>query len=303
MVQSITVAFVASEETSYILDGHHRLRAFSVLAQQGLPTSEVVVPVVQYYVDTIEEMMNYYMRINKHMPIHPLERQITYADYEKVLIEYIIKTFALYIKDHNKSVKCPHISLCDLKRNIHARQIGHQLQQYQISIDMFWSHIMSLNQYITQHLTHTQLDATMNKRIKDCQNKTAGTTAIVCFLPIWRHFEWLDICMTSLLRNIPIDILVQNMIANQSKRRKIPAIARQSVWKKVNASLSDVGECCVCGNDLNFNDMECAHITAHALGGEDTVDNLMPTCKTCNRDMGIMNLYEYKKMVDSFMSH
>ncbi len=40
--------------------------------------------------------------------------------------------------------------------------------------------------------------------------------------------------------------------------------------------------------------MECGHIVAHALGGEITFNNLQPTCKTCNRDMGVMNLNEYK---------
>jgi 5-methylcytosine-specific restriction endonuclease McrA len=43
--------------------------------------------------------------------------------------------------------------------------------------------------------------------------------------------------------------------------------------------------------------MECGHIIAHALGGNALLDNLMPVCKSCNRDMGTMNLEEYKCIV------
>jgi len=54
------------------------------------------------------------------------------------------------------------------------------------------------------------------------------------------------------------------------------------------------GKCYVCDKKIDFRDMECGHIVAHALGGEITFNNLQPTCKTCNRDMGVMNLNEYK---------
>jgi hypothetical protein len=43
--------------------------------------------------------------------------------------------------------------------------------------------------------------------------------------------------------------------------------------------------------------MECYNKVVHVLGGDSTINNLLPCCKTCNRDMGIMNLYEYKKLL------
>jgi 5-methylcytosine-specific restriction endonuclease McrA len=38
----------------------------------------------------------------------------------------------------------------------------------------------------------------------------------------------------------------------------------------------DEGSCFVCSNELWYRDMECGHILAHALNGEDTLANLMP---------------------------
>jgi 5-methylcytosine-specific restriction endonuclease McrA len=59
------------------------------------------------------------------------------------------------------------------------------------------------------------------------------------------------------------------------------------------------GKCYVCENTLDYDNMECSHIIAHALGGDISLDNLQPCCKSCNRDMGIMNLYEYKNLIFS----
>ena len=57
------------------------------------------------------------------------------------------------------------------------------------------------------------------------------------------------------------------------------------------------GKCYVCENILDYDNMECSHVIAHALGGDISLDNLQPCCKSCNRDMGIMNLYEYKNLI------
>ena len=66
----------------------------------------------------------------------------------------------------------------------------------------------------------------------------------------------------------------------------------------VNLNICDKGYCYTCNNELHFKEMECGHIIAHSLGGNETFENLMPICKTCNTKMGIMNLEEYKILQD-----
>jgi 5-methylcytosine-specific restriction endonuclease McrA len=83
------------------------------------------------------------------------------------------------------------------------------------------------------------------------------------------------------------DILIKN------DRKTIPYELKKKVWNKYNNNEMN-GKCYVCDKKIDFRDMECGHIVAHALGGEITFNNLQPTCKTCNRDMGVMNLNEYK---------
>ena len=81
------------------------------------------------------------------------------------------------------------------------------------------------------------------------------------------------------------------------KRVKIPKNTKKEVWKKYNSEETMKGKCCVCDNILDYDNMECYNKVVHVLGGDSTINNLLPCCKTCNRDMGIMNLYEYKKLL------
>jgi HNH endonuclease len=310
MVQSITVAYVRHESLHYVLDGHHRLQAFTKLSQLGYPVHDLAIPVVLYTVDSVDEMVAYYNRINKNMPIHPVEKMDTYADYEKQIICMIVETFPLYIKDRVGVARCPHINIHELKRHIHARQIGDKLRTMGCSIEVFWNGVLSLNEYVEKTLKDKQLDATMTKRIQECESKfQSGSTTpkgSVCYLGIWRKYQWIDICMQHVMcsendKKFNMMTYLENSSGN--KRKRVPAIVRQHVWKKTNDNVGDTGKCYVCENDLLFANMECGHIHAHALGGSDTVDNMMPVCKTCNRDMGIMHLMDYKRMIESMMLH
>lgn len=287
MLQSITVASVGDE--MYVLDGHHRLRAFKELCYLGYPVEEVAVPVIQYNLDCYDEMLEYYRRINKNMPLHPLEKASDFAEFDKMFIAKLTQTWSLYFKEGEKAFRCPHIGLNELKSRMLAINISAKMREIGRSWIDLWNSVESLNTHV-QKLSAMQLDAVINKRIKDCIAKDKNNT---CYLGIWRRYEWLNICLNQVMNGgvISDDIYVD------IKRQKIPWARRIEVWKKTHKGLGDVGECFVCKGDLMFNDMECGHVKAHALGGDIDVDNLYAICKGCNRDMGMMNLFDYKSML------
>lgn len=301
MLQSITVARLSTSGEIYVLDGHHRIKTYAQLEQEGYPINDVVVPVILYNVDTYDEMIAYYNRINKNMPIHPLEVCPTYADYERQLLTKITEAFKCYIKEDGKLSRCPHISMSELKKHIHGRSIGKKLQQHGKSMDEFWYQIIDLNAYIQQNVkSGLQLCPQMRKKLSDCEVKAEKNNCNVCYLGIWRKFEWLDICLVCILNSKKFEEIDITCIKNE--RTRIPIRVREEIWKKTNRSICDQGQCYVCSNDLSFLDMECSHIVAHALGGANTVDNLVACCKACNRDMGIMNLFEYKAMYETYVN-
>lgn len=308
MLQSITVASLDGK--LYVLDGQHRIKAFQKLYEDGFPVHEVVLPIVVYHVKDKAELATYYQRINKNMPIHPFETEETWESVGKYVCERMESEFKAYIKacgggaggggNSIKTCRCPHISMHELKTHMHARHIHERLRVCNMSAVDLWSCIKSLNAFVEKHVrAHTQLCAQSMKRIQECELKAEKNKCKVCYLGIWRRFEWLDIvlhCISQGCTNVAECHINLAEFSGES-RRKIPFMTRELVWKKVHTNMCDEGMCYCCSAPLKFTDMECGHIIAHALGGKMHVDNLMPVCKSCNRDMGIMNLHEYKAAI------
>ena len=136
-----------------------------------------------------------------------------------------------------------------------------------------------------------QLDGLTVKKLEQCFNKNRTEP---CFLGIWRKYEWLDLLNLMTFENRNIDTLIFSDFTS-NPRGSITWALREKVWGKINNR--DIGKCYACEDVLEFKLMECAHIKAHSFGGKTTLENLMPTCKKCNRDCGVMNLLEYKKLI------
>lgn len=297
MLQSITIGVLDGEQ--YTLDGQHRLAAFSKMQRMGYPIHEAIVPVVIYNAASKDEISDYYNRINKNMPIHPFEREGAWEDVGKIFCERFVSHFGSYIK-RGKTCRCPHISMDELKTHLHARNIDHRLATSNRTVDDLWNAVVHLNDHM-KGKAQDQMCPKMHKRLQECEHKAVRQSCVTCYLGAWRRFEWLDLAFYR-LENPSSAINLTEFNKDVPSRKRIPAAIREHVWKKHNANVCDTGECYVCKSQLRFNDMECGHIVAHALGGATTIENLMPICKTCNRDMGIMNLMEYKTMLSS-MTH
>lgn len=287
MVQSFTIGELGDER--FILDGQHRTAAYTKLQEHGFPVHEAIVPVVLYKATSRDELSEYYNRINKHMPIHPFEKDAVWEDVGKEFCQLFQHHFGPYVKP-SRSCRCPHISLDELKTHLHARNISHRL-----SVRDMWSTVEELNAYMGTKV-QDQMCPTIRKRLNECAAKAAKVNCKPCFLGAWRRFEWIDIALYKLEHpDKPVEMSVFSQTA--ATRARIPAALREQVWKRHTTNVCDTGSCFVCERALLFADMECGHIVAHALGGTSTLDNLMPICKTCNRDMGIMNLMQYRAML------
>lgn len=294
MLQSITVGCYG--KGIYVLDGQHRIKAFERLKKIGYPISGVILPVIKYNIDSNEELVEYFNRINKHMPIHPFEMESAWMDYGKEFCDLFQKEFKIYVKLGR--CNCPHISIVNLKTHLAARNIQNILVENRYNVCDLWHLCLKINSYIGEH-AEKQIDGNLISKINSCKLKMekCKEKCNVCYLGIWRHFEWLDIAIKALRdKKEPDFTIIQTC---KVEKKPIPAVIRQQVWKKHTPNIVDDGVCYVCDNPLKYTDMECGHIIARALGGEDTKENLMPICKMCNRDMGIMNLYDYKNMISN----
>lgn len=79
---------------------------------------------------------------------------------------------------------------------------------------------------------------------------------------------------------------------NQEKCKVITA-HKNAVWARYHQS-DETGDCYCCKARIRRNDFSAAHVVAVCHGGMGVVDNLRPTCHSCNAAMMTTNLYVYK---------
>jgi len=86
--------------------------------------------------------------------------------------------------------------------------------------------------------------------------------------------------------------IITNTPHQGQKRKNLPKPIRHKVWiNQFKNSL--VGKCVCCDRDITYDNWDCGHIIAVANGGEDKISNMLPTCRRCNLDMGIMDMNDY----------
>ena len=81
-----------------------------------------------------------------------------------------------------------------------------------------------------------------------------------------------------------------------TRSRRIPPKLRKQVWEFYSLNPKNTtNPCFVCQDKINVWDFECGHVQSHAEGGPISLENLRPICGSCNKSMGVTNLFEYKK--------
>ena len=290
MLQSITC--VDYNDKRYILDGQHRVEAFKQLKKEGYELN-INVPLVVYSVDSMDEMKMYYQRINKNNPINPLETSDEWQTFGKVFCVWLSNTYPEYIKNVDRTCNCPYINLREMMIYIKNKKVFERCKQQGITIELFIEMVLKLNDFLHMNnvnISKFQINGEIPKKIEKCRKKNSVNTL---YLGIWRRYEWIELILYMMVhkkgtKDIDLSIF-------QNVRKKIPKSLKTLVWNKRN-NMSLEGVCYVCTSDLNYDDMECGHIIPHVYDGGIEITNLEPICKTCNRDMGIMNLNEYKNL-------
>jgi hypothetical protein len=80
-----------------------------------------------------------------------------------------------------------------------------------------------------------------------------------------------------------------------STRKSVPKPIKEQSWKRAFGTKVS-GLCSVCQHHT-ISVWEChyGHIVSLKNFGQDTVDNLLPVCASCNESMGAENLYDFQK--------
>lgn len=78
--------------------------------------------------------------------------------------------------------------------------------------------------------------------------------------------------------------------------RKIDSNVSKLAWSKWIGEDIARHKCLCCNSRwISQFDFECGHVQAVAEGGDDSIDNIRPICKSCNVGMKTINMMEYIK--------
>lgn len=293
VLQSITCADFKGKR--YILDGQHRVEMFRRLKREHYPLYQYI-PVVIYNTSSMEEMVEYYRRINRNNPVNPLEISDMWFNYGKELCSWLVKLFPSYCKTSANNCMSPHISMHAMVEYLKQYRVFERVLERSDGILLLKQNIVALNDYITIRYNEFMkfgMSPEFSKRCAKCAKKCPTKP---CFLGMWRRFEWIEICLYMIATSTTVDNVDLYKFARE--RDKIPKTLRTQVWNKRNGNTLE-GGCYVCNRELCYENMECGHVVPFAYNGSVELENLEPICKTCNRDMGIMHLNEYKKLINN----
>lgn len=297
--QSVTVALLRNTSTYHLLDGQHRLQAFQILSREDIAElADIRLPVVIYCCESRDEVLFWYSRINHHLPIHPLELELSWNEKVKPLLEFVTKKWRTYITKSERPV-CPNVNLHSIQSVFEKRTS--LLEDERITPERLIEDVVELNDEMRRRCS---LYVSGNTRLQRCLAKKPEDP---CFLGYWKSHEWVDFVLHRRVAGLRWETLDWHKLdcgANiaATVRQTIPKQIRRMVWAKCNDARSVEGLCYVCSETLHFDNMECGHDMPHHLGGRAELDNLWPLCRDCNRTMGIRRVEDFKRWYQSHLS-
>lgn len=76
------------------------------------------------------------------------------------------------------------------------------------------------------------------------------------------------------------------------KRRKLSAAERHEIYDKCD------NHCAYCGVYIKFEDMQVDHVMPLRKGGADSLDNMLPACRSCNHYKSTLTLEQFRANIE-----
>ncbi len=76
------------------------------------------------------------------------------------------------------------------------------------------------------------------------------------------------------------------------KRHKLKATERRAIYDKCD------NHCAYCGEYIKYEDMQVDHIMPLHKGGADSIDNMLPACRSCNHYKSTLTLEQFRTNIE-----
>lgn len=283
-VSIVEIADPPKPNARYLVDGQHRVAVFEQL-QKKYPERPVTILVDKYICSAFPQLEQIYKIVNSSKPVGI--GNISISLYKSINdIEKFIKTnFKEYLVNSVNPRK-PNINVDKLKECIIERKMIDTAKNYDYiagirELNKFYGEVPD-NLYSKWHVDKIP----SSKQIIDSRPSKF-------YLGYYSNFEWVDRIADN-RDGIPFDKMEHY---SATYRPKILKSLRNKVWAKNKQNTATIGQCFVCEEHIYPADFECGHVIPVCRGGLTVIENLEAICKDCNRQMGRMNLLEYKASI------
>lgn len=269
----------------YLIDGQHRLASMTKLLEPSkMGDFDVLVSLI--LLKSEEELDAKYVAINQNTPVPLPTNMNEWKQFGRHVERYMLYHFSKYVKCSTKP-HTPNFNCSSLMLYLNENKVASRIHN---DHELFLKELNLLNIYYKETYTTSIVPYFKNNIMKKIIKSKKNQPDNPLFLTLYQHFEWVERILYKITQKKPYNDMKHTP---KNYRLKIHRKLRLDVWKKRNGDALS-GQCYVCSKFLEYCDFQCGHITSVFYGGNTDLDNLEPICATCNNDMGVMNLNEYK---------
>ena len=279
-----TIIIANFDKKNYIVDGQHRISCIQRLTKTD-PNYKFYVLVNTINVETIQELDSKYIAVNKNKPVPLFDNMDEWKNFATHIQQFLNQNYSIYFSNSEKP-HIPNFNEHKLMSYINDKDIAKKTSN---NYRKFIEEIKNLNIFYQQSYSLNNVSnyfsGNISKYIHKAIDKQQNNPFV---LGIFRDFEWIDRIIYKIETGTEYEKMQH---VKKNTRIKIKKGLRRNVWEKHNSHTK--GKCYVCSKEIHYDDFECGHIQSVFYGGRTHINNLMPICSSCNKDMGIQNLYEY----------
>lgn len=77
-----------------------------------------------------------------------------------------------------------------------------------------------------------------------------------------------------------------------NNRRRLSSAEREAVYNKI------LGHCAYCGEPIALDAMQVDHVVPLRKGGEDTLGNMLPACRSCNHYKSTLTVEQFRQSIE-----
>jgi len=259
----------------YVLDGQHRLEAIKKLKINPQLKIEII------EVNTEDEINDLFLLINNSLEVSQIYKDPNISINEKKIIretiKYIQKYYKGYISKGRIRTNRPFINISNFQKRLYELNIiGNKKLTKSIELINL---LNSLNEYYDTFMRNYTFNEVKGlERIRDKIQQGNKPFYIGIASRPDDKINW------------EVDILNEDV--NYS-RVSISRTLRKQIWKiYIGEIISSKCLCCT-KEKIDMNNFEAGHMISVKNGGLTNINNLRPICKSCNRNMSDISMFEY----------